>query len=233
MMLIDDVSVLARLLRGQPQTGSHAENLQAFYAPQAERYDHFRERLLQGREALLDLVDVWPGDRVVELGGGTGSNLDRLGKRLARLESYDLVDLCPALLDIARGRAARHVSANIRIHEADATTWRPTAQADVALLSYSLTMIPDWQVALDNALAMLKRGGKLAIVDFHLPQDLAPLTANFWRRWFAHDGVHLSHEHLPALESRLETLTRIERKAEVPYLPGVRVPYYLFIGRKP
>lgn len=233
MMLIDDVTVLTRLLRGQPREGTHAENLEAFYAPQADRYDHFRARLLHGREALLDLVDVWPGDRVVELGGGTGSNLDRLGKRLARLESYDLVDLCPSLLNVARERARQFPTANIRVREADATTWRPAALVDVVLLSYSLTMIPDWQGALDNALAMLKRGGKLAIVDFHLPQDLAPLTANFWRRWFAHDGVRLSSEHLPALEARLDTLTRIERKAPVPYLPGVRVPYYLYIGRKP
>lgn len=233
MMLIDDVTVLTRLLRGQPRDGSHAENLEAFYAPQANRYDHFRARLLHGRETLLDLVDVWPGDRVVELGGGTGSNLDRLGKRLARLESYDLVDLCPSLLVVARERARNYPSANIRVHEADATTWRPAAPADVVLFSYSLTMIPNWETALDNALAMLKRGGKLAVVDFHLAQDLSPPIAGFWRRWFAHDGVHLSRDHLPALQSRLETVTCIERKAPVPYLPGVRVPYYLFIGRKP
>ncbi|MDX2218699.1 MAG: methyltransferase domain-containing protein [Burkholderiales bacterium] len=233
MMLIDDVTVLTRLLRGQPRDGSHAENLEAFYAPQANRYDHFRARLLHGREALLDLVDVWPGDRVVELGGGTGSNLDRLGKRLARLESYDLVDLCPSLLNVARERSRHFPTANIRVHEADATTWRPAAPADVVLFSYSLTMIPNWEAALDNALAMLKRGGKLAVVDFHLAQDLSPAIAGFWRRWFAHDGVHLSREHLPALQSRLETVTCIERKAPVPYLPGVRVPYYLFIGRKP
>jgi S-adenosylmethionine-diacylgycerolhomoserine-N-methlytransferase len=233
MMLIDDVSVLTRLLRGQPRTGSHAENLQAFYAPQAERYDHFRERLLQGRDTLIDLIDVWPGDRLVELGGGTGSNLDRLDKGLARLESYDLVDLCPALLNVARDRAANYAHANIRISEADATTWQPPSPVDVVLLSYSLTMIPDWQAALDNAFAMLKRGGKLAIVDFHLPQDLSPITATFWRRWFAHDGVHLSREHLPALEARFETVARIERVAAVPYLPMLRVPYYLYIGRKP
>ena len=85
MMLIDDVTVLTRLLRGQPTAGSHAENLQAFYAPQAGRYDDFRERLLHGRETLIDLLDVWPGDRVVELGGGTGRNLDHFGKRLPLL----------------------------------------------------------------------------------------------------------------------------------------------------
>ncbi|MBL8518732.1 MAG: class I SAM-dependent methyltransferase [Betaproteobacteria bacterium] len=232
-MLIDDVSVLARMLRGQPRTGTHAEKLQGFYAPQAARYDNFRERLLHGRERLVDLLDVWPGDRVVELGGGTGRNLDYFDKCLPRLASYDLVDLCPALLDVARARVGQILGANIRVHEADATTWQPERLADVVLMSYSLTMMPDWRAALANAGAMLKPGGKLAVVDFHLPEHSSPLMAAFWRRWFAHDGVHLSREHLPTLASRYEPLARVERHAAVPYLPGLAVPYYLFIGRKP
>ncbi len=263
MMLIDDVSVLTRLLRGQPTVGSHAENLQAFYAPQAARYDAFRERLLHGRETLIDLLDVWPGDRVVELGGGTGRNLDHFGERLPRLESYDLIDLCPALLDVARHRAIRYVSDsatdqsmhsdaadnsgrhcpyperggdNIRIVEADATSWRPKQPVDVVLFSYSLTMIPDWRAALANAHAMLRPGGKIAIVDFHLPLSASGLANRFWQRWFAHDGVRLSQDHLPTLVTLFDPLVQIERQAPVPYLstllPGLRVPYYLFIGSK-
>ena len=63
----EDVQVLARLVRGQPRSGSHAERLQAFYAPQAAQYDAFRERLLHGRAELIDLLDPLPGARVVEL----------------------------------------------------------------------------------------------------------------------------------------------------------------------
>lgn len=263
MMLIDDVSVLTRLLRGQPTTGSHAENLQAFYAPQATRYDDFRERLLHGRETLIDLLDVWPGDRVVELGGGTGRNLDHFGEKLARLQSYELVDLCPALLDVARQRTARHLDAasepgesirdsaedtgrrcpspgiaadNISVIESDATTWQPRQPVDVVLLSYSLTMIPDWRAALANAHAMLRPGGRIAIVDFHLPNSASGLVNAFWQRWFAHDGVRLSRDHLPTLVTLFEPQVRIERQAPVPYLstllPGLRVPYYLFIGSR-
>ena len=147
------------------------------------------------------------------------------------------MDLCPALLDVARQRAERYVSANIRIVEADATRWRSERLADVVLLSYSLTMIPDWRAAIANARAMLRPGGKLAIVDFHLPATGVHLTNSFWRRWFAHDGVRLSQEHLPMLANLFEPVARIERQAPVPYvstlLPGLRVPYYLFIGRKP
>ena len=54
----------------------------------------------------------------------------------------------------------------------------------------------------------------------------------FWTRWFAHDGVRLSAGHLPYLRDRLETIACSERSGPVPYLPGLRAPYYVFVGRK-
>jgi S-adenosylmethionine-diacylgycerolhomoserine-N-methlytransferase len=111
---------------------------------------------------------------------------------------------------------------------------------DVAYFSYALTMIPDWRAAIDNALAILRPGGMLGVVDFHLPapyDDEGRLSrrarANrFWRAWFAHDGVHLSQEHLPYLRSRLAVEICLERAGPAPYLPWLRVPYYILVGRK-
>jgi S-adenosylmethionine-diacylgycerolhomoserine-N-methlytransferase len=235
----EDVQVLARLVRGQPKTGSHAERLQAFYAPQAAHYDAFRERLLHGRAELIDLLDLAPGARAVELGGGTGRNLDLLGPRLRCLSSFELVDLCPALLAQARNRA-RDLP-NVRVIEADATTYRPAAPADLVFFSYSLTMIPDWRGALNNALSMLRPGGTLGMVDFYVSQaDPAPglarhraLTRWFWPRWFGHDGVHPNPDHVPSLRRLLPDHRLIEARGAVPYLHGVRVPYYVFVGRVP
>src|SRR5258706_8024150 len=48
-----DFGVLRAMLRGIPQSGTHAENLQSFYGTQADDYDRFRERLLQGRAELI------------------------------------------------------------------------------------------------------------------------------------------------------------------------------------
>src|SRR6185437_10765676 len=77
--LLADSRVLLQMLRGQSRVGSAAERLQAFYAPQASRYDDFRARLLHGRSELIDRL-ITPDDGVVvELGGGTGSNIDRFG----------------------------------------------------------------------------------------------------------------------------------------------------------
>ena len=123
-----DARVLWRLLRGQPTAGNHAERLQAFYAPQADRYDAFRARLLHGRQALIDRLNLQPGARVVELGCGTGSSVMRIGARAGEFAHFDMVDLCPALLEVARQRVARFQ--NIRVIEADATTWQPDQPVD-------------------------------------------------------------------------------------------------------
>jgi S-adenosylmethionine-diacylgycerolhomoserine-N-methlytransferase len=238
MSPLAEARVLLALARGTSRTGSHAEQLQRFYAPQAENYDAFRERLLHGRRELVDLLPAAARDRVVELGAGTGRNLEFFGARLDQLARIEAVDLCPALLDVARRRWARRP--NVRVVEADATRYVPSHQADVVYFSYALTMIPDWRAAVDNALAMLRPGGVLGVVDFHLPapyDDEGILSrrarANrFWRAWFAHDGVRLSQEHLPYLRSRLAAEVSVERAGAVPYLPWLRVPYYILVGRK-
>ncbi|MBS1145393.1 MAG: class SAM-dependent methyltransferase [Proteobacteria bacterium] len=226
--LASDVRILWQMLRGQPKSGSHAERLQAFYAPQADRYDAFRARLLHGREELIQRLDLRPGERVVELGCGTGSSLTRIGGRVAQLAGFDMVDLCPALLAVARQRAAGHPQ--IRVIEADATTWQPDQPVDCVFMSYALTMIPDWSQVVANAQAMLAPGGRIGIVDFHLPEDGSRLGNALWRQWFAHDGVHLSSQHLPLLRRQFVERFSTESRAAVPYLPGLRAPYYLFVG---
>ncbi len=236
MMLVEDGRVLLRLLRGQPRAANHADRLEGFYAPQAEHYDRFRERLLHGRRELLERLAPAPGQSVVELGGGTGRNVEFLGNRLPSLARYEIVDLCPSLLAQARRRSARWPGIVSVVH-ADATTYRPAWASkygvDCVVFSYSLTMIPDWRRALNNAIRMLRPGGLLGVVDFHVSaRRHGWLARRFWPGWFGHDGVRLSEEHLPALLRRTDPVVCEERFAPVPYLPGLKAPYYLYVGRK-
>ena len=234
-MFWTDAKVILHLLRGQPKVGTHRQRLQAFYAPQAENYDVFRERLLFGRDELIDLLAPAEGAHVVELGGGTGRNLLYFGERLQTFYRVELVDLCPALLE----KACRRQFSNVHFIEADATVYQPKQPVDCVYFSYSLTMIPDWQGAIDNALKMLKPNGTLGVVDFYVsapkvnPGEVlhGPFTRLFWPRWFAHDGVHPNPEHLAYLRTRVSEYVCHERRAPVPYLPGLRVPYYIFVGR--
>ncbi|RYU57966.1 class I SAM-dependent methyltransferase [Methylolobus aquaticus] len=229
MSAASDLRVVLHMLRGMPRSGDAASRLQAFYAPQASAYDDFRERLLQGRRELIEQLELPRCARVVELGAGTGRNLDHFGQRLNAFESVDLVDLCPALLAEARQRAAPFP--NVRVVEGDATSYRPAHSVDCVIFSYSLTMIPDWNAALGNAMAMLKPGGLLAVVDFTVSPQQGRLASLFWRAWFGHDGVRLNAEHVSALRGLCRDHAVEERRAPIPYLPGLRVPYYLFIGR--
>jgi len=224
-----DAQVLYSLLRGQPRGEDHARNLEAFYGPQARHYDRFRERLLRGRSELFSQLALPAGARIAELGAGTGRNLEFLGGRIRGLEQAWLVDLCPSLL--AQSRLRWEGWNNVEVVEADACTWRPDAPLDAVIFSYSLTMIPDWSAAIDNALSMLKPGGRLAVVDFTLAPNQGALARAFWRAWFGHDGVRLNPDHPRRLAERLADHWTSYHRAPVPYLPGLETAYYHFIGR--
>ncbi|MEM7540496.1 MAG: class I SAM-dependent methyltransferase [Pseudomonadota bacterium] len=235
MLIVDDARILLRMLRGHPTTGSHQENLAAFYGPQAASYDSFRERLLHGRAQMLDLLAPAPGSRLCEMGCGTGRNLEYLGAATEQLAAVELVDLCKPLLEIAKRRTA-HLD-NVCVIEGDATTYRPSEQYDAIYFAYALTMIPDWKAAIDNALEVLKPGGRLGVVDFFISAALpaggrirhSRLSRLFWRNWFRHDGVHLSPDHIDYLRERMTERHLSELRGPVPYLP-LAAPYYIFIG---
>jgi S-adenosylmethionine-diacylgycerolhomoserine-N-methlytransferase len=241
MSLASDLKVLYHLALKPVRGKDHAARLDSFYSGQAEAYDDFRKRLLQGREELYQTIAAPAGGVWVDMGGGTASNLEFLGERVKSLGHVYVVDLASSLLAVARKRIADRGWQNVSAVEADATRWRPEGGADVVTFSYSLTMIPDWYAAIDNALAMLKPGGRIGVVDFFVarkwPGEDAPrhswFTRSFWPTWFAGDNVFLSPDHVPYLHRQFAVESFEARRAKVPYMPLIRVPYYRFIGRKP
>ncbi len=233
--------VLRSMLRGMPRERDGADaalRLEAFYAPQAAGYDAFRERLLHGRADLVARLDPPHGGHVVELGGGTGRNLEFFPSERRTDLRFTLVDLCTPLLAQARQRLRDWPHAHVI--QADAASWRPDAPVDCVFFSYALTMIDAWRAAIDNAVAMLKPGGMLGVVDFYVSSANPPeglrrhgaFVRHFWPRWFGHDGVRLDPGRLDYLMSRFPHHRIEERMAKVPYLPGMRVPVYLFVGTK-
>lgn len=241
MNLLADLRVLYHMALKPVRGKNHAERLESFYAGQAGDYDAFRKRLLQGREKMFASIDP-PKDSVwVDMGGGTGSNLEYIKDQIPNLSRIYVVDLSRSLLDVARKRAEDAGWENVRPTEADATTFSPEeGSADVVTFSYSLTMIPDWFAALENALRILKPGGTIGVVDFYVsrkwPSDeLARhnwFTRNFWPVWFSSDNVFPSADHLPYLHRHFEVRSTTEQRAKVPYIPFIRVPYYNFVGTK-
>jgi len=241
MGLLADLKILYHLTLKPVRGKDHADRMENFYSGQAEAYDDFRKRLLKGRQELYSSIPCPPGGTWLDMGGGTGSNLDNLSDRIGDLGKVYVLDLSHSLLEICKKRVAAKGWNNVETVEADATTFQPPGgQIDVVTFSYSLTMIPDWFSAIENAIAMLKPGGLLGVVDFYVSRKFPSdglkrhswFTRTFWPTWFAMDSVYPSPDHVPYLHRHLEPVLFEEHTAKVPYIPFIRTPYYLFVGKK-
>jgi S-adenosylmethionine-diacylgycerolhomoserine-N-methlytransferase len=231
---------LATASFGRIQGNTHQEQLEAYYRHQADAYDEFREHLLHGRRPLLAALPLEKGQTVIELGAGTGWMAEALGEKLAWCQSYTMVDLCRPLLAKARQRRERLRWSNVTIVEADAADFRSDQPVDVVLCSYCLTMMPNWFTVVDGAHQLLRAGGVFAATDFYVSdRDPAPglIRHSAWQRWFwpacfAWHHVWLSPEHLPYLQRRFETQHVSEHLGTMPFMAGMRAPYYVFVGSK-
>lgn len=241
MSLLKDLRILYHLALRPVRGKDHAARMENFYAGQATAYDDFRKRLLHGREELFQRIPVPEGGVWVDLGGGTGANLEFIADQVPKLGSAYVVDLATSLLKVAEQRFKKNCWDHVAAVQADATRWQPPVEAaDIVTFSYSLTMIPDWFSAIENALRMLKPGGIIGVVDFYVSRKHAFegtqhhgwFTRSFWPLWFASDNVFPSADHLPFLKTHFETVWCQESRSKVPYMPLIRAPFYQFIGRK-
>lgn len=220
---------------------THQERLDSFYGGQAEDYDAFRKKMLHGREALFEALPVEPGGAWLDVGAGTARNGELFGERLKDFGSATFLDLSKSLLEVADQRIAKSEWTNARTLHGDATAIDlPDASLDLVTFTYSLTMIPDWFAAIEEAIRLLKPGGVIGVVDFYVARRYPAegrrkhsyFTRNFWPFWFGNDNVHPSSDHLPMLTRHFQPELVEEEYGKLPWIPVVRAPYYRFLGRK-
>ncbi|MEM6585363.1 MAG: class I SAM-dependent methyltransferase [Pseudomonadota bacterium] len=157
----------------EARTGSrHAALMDSLYKGQRHVYDFTRKYYLFGRDTLIAGLKAAPGSRVLEIACGTGRNMVKIRKAWPGLRLYGL-DISEEMLKNAR-KALGH-DAVLGAGDAcsfDARALMGEDQFERIILSYSLSMIPDWEGALSHAAAHLAPGGELHVVDFG---DLAGL----------------------------------------------------------
>lgn len=188
---------------------SAATRMDAMYRYQRHIYDLSRKFYLFGRDRLLDLLPVSEGSSVLEMGCGTGRNLVCLARRRPTARLFG-ADVSAEMLATARASLDRAgLTRKVDLAQAAADGFDPmtafgVAQFDVIYFSYVLSMIPDWEPAVRRALAMLRPGGTLAVVDF-ADQGAAPA----WRRVILLNWLKLFHVHPRAeIEQGLRALAR-------------------------
>ncbi|MGB3471819.1 MAG: class I SAM-dependent methyltransferase [Erythrobacter sp.] len=144
----------------------HAALMDSVYKGQRHIYDLTRKYYLFGRDTLVDGLNAQPGMRVLEVACGTGRNLAKVRGRWPGVRLYGL-DISQEMLKNAR----RALGQDAVLGAGDACSFdSPSLLGEDAfervILSYSLSMIPDWEAALSHAAAQLAPGGELHVVDF-------------------------------------------------------------------
>ncbi len=147
-------------------TTDHSALMDQTYRYQRLIYDVTRKYYLLGRDHLIEGMNVAPGERVLEIACGTGRNLALVRKHYPQAQLFGL-DISDQMLTTARAK----LGAEVALAQGDACQFDPKTLFDVAhfdhvILSYSLSMIPDWQGALTEARRHLAPGGQLHVVDF-------------------------------------------------------------------
>ena len=172
-------------------------------------YDLTRAYYLLGRDRMLTKVATGPNTGTVEVGCGTARNLIKLARRPAPGLLYGL-DASHEMLETAAASIARSsVGAGWRApivlrqglaEELDARKMFGREELfDTIFFSYCLSMVPTWPGALEAALANLRPGGTLLIVDFWDQQDLPGWFAAGLKKWLALFHVHYRPEVHEAL----------------------------------
>jgi phosphatidylethanolamine/phosphatidyl-N-methylethanolamine N-methyltransferase len=142
----------------------HIEAVKAAYRRYARIYDVIFGAVLQpGRRAVLDALELKPGDRVLEVGVGTGISLP-LYPRTVRITG---IDVSREMLEKARARVARARLDNVEaLLEMDAEQMSfPDASFDKVVAMYVVSVVPRPEKLLEELHRVCRPDGEIFIVN--------------------------------------------------------------------
>lgn len=158
------------------------------YRHQRHVYDLTRKYYLLGRDRLIAELGAGDGSRVLEIGCGTGRNLIVAARKYPRACCFGIDASTEMLNSATRAISRAGLAARIRVAHADATRFDPgqlfgTGRFDRIFISYSLSMIPQWQSVVDTAISHLAPDGELRIIDFGGQERLPEAFRRLLWRW--------------------------------------------------
>jgi demethylmenaquinone methyltransferase / 2-methoxy-6-polyprenyl-1,4-benzoquinol methylase len=195
--------------------------LRDLFGRNAPSYDRVNKLISFGlvggwRRAVVEAAAPRPGERVLDAFAGPGSLSLLAAPRLGSGGEVVLVDLSPAMLQVARSRLRRTLGASpasaaaaphLRFVSADLLDEAPNLGTfDVVLLGFALRYAPSSGLLLRRLSERLRPGGRLALLEFgsrEAPRESGTPLAVEARRLVSAGARLFFHTALPALAGRL------------------------------
>lgn len=168
------------------------EETRAFYDKIAGVYDLLAERSEEPvRRAGLDMLDAQPGQKILEIGCGTGRSLVYLARSVGSRGAVFGIDLSGKMLGISETRVRDEgLDERVKLSNGDALHLPyPSDTLDGIFMSFTLELFdtPEIPLVLAECRRVLKQGGSLVVVGMSRTRAPGVITEVF--EW--------THRHFP------------------------------------
>ncbi len=143
------------------------------FASVAPRYDLMNDLMSGGvhrlwKDTAVDVLNPRPGERFLDVAGGTGDIAFRILKRQGDRPDVTVCDINPAMLDVGRDRAVdRGLLQGLTWTTGDAESLPfPDRSFDGYTIAFGLRNVTDIDKALREAFRVLKPGGRFLCLEF-------------------------------------------------------------------
>lgn len=171
----------------QRQQQKRASEAQAYFKAHAKNWDHIRSQYISESKVEAEmqrLIGSKPVNQLLDLGTGTGRILELFSNQFKQGIG---IDINHEMLRHARARLERLNLNHCELRRGDITALDFIKNsADTIIMHQILHFLEEPGNAINEATRLLKRGGKLLIVDF-APHNKEELRSKFAHRWL---GLH-------------------------------------------
>ena len=139
------------------------KKVERVYSSYASVYDQtFGKVFQQSREAAVRGLPVQPGDRVLEVGVGTGEALPLYPDHCEILG----IDLSENMLEKAHDRVRMHQLDHVALQQMDAGRMELTDDSfDIVMAAYVVTAVPDYRTVVNEMIRVCKPGGLIVMLN--------------------------------------------------------------------
>jgi demethylmenaquinone methyltransferase/2-methoxy-6-polyprenyl-1,4-benzoquinol methylase len=156
--------------------GDKAERVHSVFASVARKYDVMNDLMSFGvhrlwKQFTLSLTGLRPGQRALDVAGGTGDLAAGMLRQVGKSGSVVLSDVNPAMLEIGRDRLLdQGFAGNVECLIADAENLPFEDNSfDCVTIGFGLRNVTDKAAALKSMHRVLKSGGQLLVLEFSTP----------------------------------------------------------------